>query len=112
MGFRQNRSTHSAPELMTPTDPVGGDLSKNKADRKIPEQLAMLFYLARWIPIAAVTGVMAGSASALVLVSLEWAPATGESHKWIIALLPVAGLAVGCLYRYLGSSVEAGNNLI
>jgi H+/Cl- antiporter ClcA len=112
MGFRQNRSMRSALELMTPTDHVGGDLSENKAGRKIPEQLAMLFYLARWIPIAAVTGVMAGSASALLLVSLEWATATRESHKWIIALLPVAGLAVGCLYRYFGSSVEAGNNLI
>ena len=69
-------------------------------------------YLARWVPIAAIVGVLGGSASALLLVSLVWATATRESHRWLIALLPVAGLGVGCLYRYLGTAVEAGNNLI
>ncbi len=72
----------------------------------------VLRYLLRWIPIAAVTGVMAGTASALLLVSLAWASDMRESHKWLIALLPLAGLTVGCMYTYLGTSVEAGNNLI
>ncbi len=76
------------------------------------ELLDVLRYLLRWIPIAALTGLLGGSASALLLVSLQWATETRESHKWLIALLPLAGLAVGCLYRYLGASVEAGNNLI
>ncbi|AFL87442.1 chloride channel protein EriC [Terriglobus roseus DSM 18391] len=69
-------------------------------------------YLLRWIPLAGLTGVMAGSASALLLWSLNVATAIRESHRWLIALLPVAGLAVGLMYRYLGTSVEAGNNLI
>ncbi len=69
-------------------------------------------YLLRWIPIAALAGVMGGTASALLLVSLTWATNTREAHRWLIALLPLAGLAVGCLYKYLGTSVEAGNNLI
>ena len=72
----------------------------------------MLRYLLRWTPIAVLTGILGGSASALLLYSLEWATRTREAHRWIIALLPVAGLLVGCLYRYLGSEVEAGNNLI
>lgn len=55
---------------------------------------------------------MGGTASALLLVSLVWATDTREAHKWLIALLPVAGLLVGLMYRYLGTSVEAGNNLI
>ncbi len=55
---------------------------------------------------------MAGTASALLLVSLDWATKLRESHLWIVALLPVAGVAVGLLYRYLGSKVEGGNNLI
>ncbi len=48
----------------------------------------------------------------MLLASLEWATAFRESHVWIITLLPVAGLAVGLLYKYFGKSVEAGNNLL
>jgi H+/Cl- antiporter ClcA len=66
----------------------------------------------RWIVLAAMVGVLAGSASALLLVMLNWATAVREAHVWIIALLPVAGLGVGLMYHYLGRSVEAGNHLI
>ena len=76
------------------------------------EQAHILADSLRWLVIATIAGVLAGSASALLLASLEWATAIRESHKWIIALLPLAGLFVGCMYKYLGSSVEAGNNLI
>lgn len=76
------------------------------------EQAHILVDLLRWLLIATLAGILAGSASALLLASLMWATDVRESHKWIIALLPVAGLAVGCMYKYLGSSVEAGNNLI
>jgi H+/Cl- antiporter ClcA len=55
---------------------------------------------------------MAGSASAFLLVSLNWATNVRESHRWLILLLAPAGLLVGCLYHYLGKSVEAGNNLL
>jgi H+/Cl- antiporter ClcA len=76
------------------------------------EFVGIVRYLVKWTPIGILAGVLAGSASALLLVMLNEATAYRESHKWIIALLPVAGLLVGCLYRYLGSAVEAGNNLI
>ena len=76
------------------------------------ETLQMLRYLLRWTPIAALAGILGGSASALLLVSLSWATQTREAHRWLIALLPVAGLLVGLMYRFLGTSVEAGNNLI
>jgi H+/Cl- antiporter ClcA len=73
---------------------------------------AIFLELLRWVPVAAAVGIMAGSASALLLVSLAYASEVREAHIWIVALLPLAGLAVGILYRYLGASVEAGNNLI
>lgn len=76
------------------------------------EVLQSMQFLLRWIPIASLTGVLGGTASALLLVSLAWATDTREHHPWLIAFLPLAGLGVGCLYRYLGASVEAGNNLI
>ena len=77
-----------------------------------PGFLNILRYLLRWTPLATLAGLLAGTASAILLTSLNWATATRESHRWVIALLPVAGLVVGCMYRYLGASVEAGNNLI
>jgi len=66
----------------------------------------------RWLLLAIAVGILAGSASALLIASLNWATTTREAHSWIIALLPLAGLGVGLMYHYLGRSVEAGNNMI
>ncbi len=68
--------------------------------------------LLRWLPVAAVVGAMAGSASALLLWSLNVATALRTAHPWLILLLAPAGGAVGLLYRHFGTRVEAGNNLI
>ncbi len=76
------------------------------------EVISTLRYLLRWIPIGVLVGSMGGTASALLLWSLVVATDFRESHTWSIALLPLAGLLVGVMYRYLGTSVEAGNNLI
>lgn len=80
--------------------------------RHLPEQARLLLDLVRWAPICALVGVMAGSASALLLVSLTFATDVREAHRWLILLLAPAGWIVGLLYKYFGSSVEAGNNLI
>ncbi len=80
--------------------------------RALSEQYRLVTYLARWTAIASMVGVLAGSASALLLVSLNIATDLRDAHWWLILLLAPAGLLVGCMYKYLGSSVEAGNNLI
>lgn len=72
----------------------------------------ILFFLMKWLFISAIIGLLVGSASAFFLVSLEWATDWREGHLWIIALLPLAGFLIGCLYYYTGKDVEAGNNLI
>ncbi len=76
------------------------------------EFVSVVRYLARWIPIAVLVGLLAGTASALLIWSLNVATDIRESHRWLIALLPLAGLLVGLMYRNFGTSVEAGNNLI
>src|SRR5581483_8282238 len=76
------------------------------------EQTLILPYLARWIFIAGMVGGLAGTASAGFLVALDRVTAWRESHPWIIAVLPLAGFAIGWIYHRFGSSVEAGNNLI
>ncbi len=91
-------------------------MSKTPHPKRSPhifaEQLALFLDLARWIPISALIGILAGSASALLLWSLEFATRVRESHLWLIWLLAPAGGAVGLLYKHFGASVEAGNNLI
>lgn len=74
------------------------------------EQLPLLVYLAKWLFFASIIGALAGSASAFFLVALEWATNYRESHQWLIALLPFAGLLIGWVYYQYGSSVVKGNN--
>jgi H+/Cl- antiporter ClcA len=76
------------------------------------EQLTALIDLLRWLPISGLVGILAGSASALLLWSLNLATDAREAHKWIIALLAPAGFVVGLMYHYLGRDVERGNNLL
>jgi H+/Cl- antiporter ClcA len=68
--------------------------------------------LLRWAPICVVVGMLAGSASALLLWSLDVATRLREGHVWLVWLLAPAGLCVGLMYHWLGKRVEAGNNLI
>ncbi|HVW11467.1 MAG TPA: voltage-gated chloride channel family protein [Bryobacteraceae bacterium] len=76
------------------------------------EHFVALPGIARWIAIAFVVGILSGTASAILLASLELATRLRESHVFLIALLPAAGFVVGWLYRRFGRSVEAGNNLL
>ncbi|MCL3778927.1 chloride channel protein [Prolixibacteraceae bacterium JC049] len=74
------------------------------------EQVPVLFFIAKWFLMSLLVGLLAGSASAILLHSLEWATNWRESHLWIIWLLPIGGLIIGLMYHYLGESVVKGNN--
>ena len=76
------------------------------------EQFQLFVDLGRWIPVSALVGIMGGTASALLLWSLDLATRIRERHIWLILFLAPAGWLVGLLYQRLGASVEAGNNLI
>ncbi|HEX5784412.1 MAG TPA: chloride channel protein, partial [Burkholderiaceae bacterium] len=77
-----------------------------------PSPLDLWRYLFRWTWLACAVAVLAGSASALFLWLLDVATSTRLANPWLLALLPVAGFAVGWLYWHLGQQVEAGNNLL
>ena len=79
---------------------------------KHPEQIDLLPYMGKWLSLAIIVAILAGSASALFLFALAWATNWREAHAWGIWLLPLAGFGVGWVYLRLGKSVEAGNNLI
>jgi H+/Cl- antiporter ClcA len=55
---------------------------------------------------------LAGTASAVFLVALDWVTAWREAHAWVIWLLPAGGFLVGASYHYWGESVVKGNNLL
>ena len=69
-------------------------------------------YIIKWILITAVVGALIGSASALLLFSLNWATDYRENHLWIISLLPLTGLAIGLMYHYLAGTAARGNNFL
>jgi len=87
-------------------------VSKNSPRSTSLTELGTLLNLARWIPISAAVGVLAGSASALLLWSLNLATNIREAHHWIILFLAPVGVLVGLMYHHFGRKVEAGNNLI
>lgn len=76
------------------------------------EQIALFPQFARWLVLSIVLGTLAGSASALLLFSLDLVTDTRVSHPWLLMLLPVAGFATGWIYWKIGQSVEGGNNLL
>lgn len=66
----------------------------------------------KWILICALIGIFSGSASAFLLVALEWAAQLRIQNSWLIWLLPIGGLLIGLLYHYYGKDVVKGNNLL
>jgi H+/Cl- antiporter ClcA len=87
--------------------------TRNDTEHPDGLQLAgLLGYMLKWLLLAGMVGALGGSASALFLMALDWATATRLREPWLIALMPLAGFAVGWLYLRYGREVEAGNNLL
>lgn len=76
------------------------------------EQVSIFLFICKWVFWGAVVGILGGSASAILLMSLEWATNYREANFWLIAFLPVAGLASGLMYHYWGARSGGGNNLL
>ncbi|MBX9678641.1 MAG: chloride channel protein [Gemmataceae bacterium] len=69
-------------------------------------------YLAKWTLLAGCLGLMAGLASAVFLVGLDWVTTIRLDHPWLLYLLPAAGLAMGLFYWRLAPDLERGSNLL
>ncbi|MBC7566083.1 MAG: chloride channel protein [Pedobacter sp.] len=68
--------------------------------------------LFKWALLLLIVSIAAGTLSAIFLSSLNWVTDLRESHRWLIYLLPLAGLAIGLVYHHSGKNVERGNNLV
>ena len=69
-------------------------------------------YILRWLLACICLGLAAGLAAAIFLASLDIVTNFRETHVYIIAFLPLAGLLIGLMYHYYGSSVVRGNHLL
>jgi H+/Cl- antiporter ClcA len=74
--------------------------------------LSSLRLTAKWLLLGAIVGVLAGSASALFLITLEWMTNTRIANGWLLFLLPVAGFGVGYIYHHYGGRAKGGNALV
>ncbi len=69
-----------------------------------------VLFTVKWLFMAIVVGMLAGSASAIFLISLTWVTNFRENNLWIIALLPLGGFLIGYTYHRFGESVVKGSN--
>lgn len=74
--------------------------------------LAGLRRIGLWLLLVTPVGLLAGSASAFFLWSLDYATRARFAHGWLLWLLPVAGAGIAWVYHRLGRDTERGNNLL
>ena len=74
--------------------------------------LDRLTHVGRWVVLSSFVGATAGILSAAFIEALDWTTDTRGEHKWLLWLLPLAGLVVGSAYHYLGKGLERGSNLL
>jgi H+/Cl- antiporter ClcA len=69
--------------------------------------------LARWIVLGALAGLLAGVSSWCFLRGLDRViHFRQDGRQWLVYLLPLAGLAMGVMYHYLGGRSSRGSNLL
>ncbi len=76
------------------------------------EHILLARYAAKWVVIATPVSILIGAAVAVFLWSLDRVTHLRWDHPWLLYLLPLAGIAVGAMYHWLGKRVESGNNLL
>jgi H+/Cl- antiporter ClcA len=113
-----------APALAPGLDGLPGTPDASGAGENIPPLLQMplpslirhfaaaLRRVALWLVMVLPIGVMAGSASAFFLWSLDQVTNARWENPAFLYLLPVAGLLIGWIYRTVGSTTDRGNDLI
>lgn len=76
------------------------------------DQVFLLRFLATWLVLGSVVGVLAGASSAVFLYGLQLVTSARIGTPGLLFGLPLGGLAIGLLYHHLGDRSAAGNNLI
>jgi len=80
--------------------------------RAFYHRCAQSFILLKWVAITVPMASVVGSCCALFLWALDLATRARFDHPGLLFGLPLAGLAVGLVYHWVGRPAEGGNNLI
>lgn len=66
----------------------------------------------KWVVLASIIGILAGSASAVFLYGLDWVSNQRASHPQLLWGLPIVGLFMGWSYQKFGANAGLGNHLV
>lgn len=76
------------------------------------EQAAFLLATLKWLGLGGAAGVLAGTASAIFLLSLQWATQIRLAYPILLFFLPIVGFLLGWVYHAYAGLAARGNNLI
>jgi len=68
--------------------------------------------LVKWSVLGGIVGALAGTASAVFLITLGWATGIRVDFPSLILLLPLGGFLVGWIYHRFAGTAAGGNNLV
>ncbi|MGZ3754648.1 MAG: voltage-gated chloride channel family protein [Mucilaginibacter sp.] len=81
-------------------------------EKNQPQHYLIFKQLIRWTLLVIPISIAIGSVVAFFLWLLTTAIHFRFNHKWLLYLLPLAGLLIHFIYKWVGKSSEKGNNLI
>lgn len=76
------------------------------------EHVFIVSYLFRWTCLVFPVSLTVGSLVALFLWLLDKAMNFRFANTWLLFLLPIGGVLIYLIYKYIGKNSEGGNNLI
>lgn len=83
-------------------------LSEEFRQEELPESRSFL----KWLIIGSASGIVIGLIGTFFHFCSSAAESFREDHRWIIFLLPIAGIAIAFLYNILNYSHDKGTNLV
>ena len=85
---------------------------KEKSIEVLRRAAQYAFAAVRWLPAAALIGLLGGAVGAAFHHGIRLAAAYRAAHDWVIFLLPVGAIVIALLYRAMRLAPDAGTNLV
>ncbi|MGD9792688.1 MAG: chloride channel protein [Acidimicrobiia bacterium] len=87
-------------------------MAEEPVGSRFDEERGAVVHLVSWTVLGIVSGLLAGVSSFVFLDVLDRATRYRVEHHWIVWILPLAGLAIGLVYHYVGGDARRGTALL